>query len=132
MKFIFKNVIAALVASLTIVSCNDADDSVKINELEGLTKINEFSNDVHTIELYTNKAGLEQGYNEVMFRIKNKVEGNYVKNATANWLPVMHMTTKSHSCPKSAISKPGNNETLYKGYIVFQMPQNDTEYWDLK
>ncbi len=132
MKFQFKYVLAALVASLTMISCNDSDDSAKLNELDGLTKIKEFANDNHTIELYTNKGSLEQGYNDVMFRIKNNADGKYVKNANANWLPIMHMTTKSHSCPKSAISKPGNNETLYKGYIVFQMPQNPTEYWDLK
>ena len=38
----------------------------------------------------------------------------------------------NHSCPKSAVEKVTTNGTLYNGYIVFQMAQNATEYWDLK
>jgi hypothetical protein len=30
------------------------------------------------------------------------------------------------------VEKVAGKETLYNGYIVFQMPQNSTEYWDLK
>ncbi len=44
----------------------------------------------------------------------------------------MHMTSMSHSCPYSAVEKVTENGTLYSGYIMFQMAQNDTEYWDLK
>ena len=73
-----------------------------------------------------------EGYNEVALRIKDNATGDYVKNAEVNWMPLMHMTMMNHSCPKSAVEKVTTNGTLYEGYIVFQMAQNATEYWDLK
>ena len=44
----------------------------------------------------------------------------------------MHMAMMNHSCPKSEVSKISTDGTLYEGYIMFQMAQNTTEYWDLK
>ena len=44
----------------------------------------------------------------------------------------MHMTSMMHSCPKSEVTRTPLKETLYNGYIVFQMAQNTTEYWDLQ
>ena len=44
----------------------------------------------------------------------------------------MHMTSMNHACPYSAVEKVTENGTLYKGYIMFQMAQNATEYWDLE
>jgi hypothetical protein len=38
----------------------------------------------------------------------------------------------SHACPFSTVTKTNNKETLYNGFIVFTMPQNTTEYWDLE
>lgn len=133
MKIQLKSIIAAFVASITIASCSsDSEVSPVVNELEGLTKIKEFVNTTHTIELYSNKSILEQGYNDITLRIKNNADNQYVKNASVNWMPMMHMTTMNHSCPKSAVVKPSSESLFYKGYIVFQMPQNNTEYWDLK
>ena len=47
-------------------------------------------------------------------------------------MPVMHMMMMNHSCPKSAVTKVSTDGLVYEGYIVFQMAQNATEYWDLK
>ena len=116
-------------------SCrNDGDDLVTpaLNELDGLTKIKEFSNDTHTIELYSATGTTFLGYNDIKLRIKNKSNSQYEKNAMVSWTPLMHMTMMTHSCPKSAVSKVTSDGTLYTGYIVFQMPQNSSEYWDLK
>ena len=44
----------------------------------------------------------------------------------------MHMTSMSHSCPKSALSPSVSQPNMYTGYIVFTMAQNASEYWDLK
>ena len=43
----------------------------------------------------------------------------------------MHMTMMMHSGPKSTIKKAEGKETLYNGYIIFQMAENATEKWDL-
>jgi hypothetical protein len=117
--------------ALTFVSCSN-DDETTVNELDGITKFKEITNDTHTIELYSHMGSLEQGYNEISLRIKENGTNNYIKNAEVSWSPLMHMTMMTHSCPYSALEKVTENGTLYEGYIMFQMAQNDTEYWDLK
>ncbi|MDR2205248.1 MAG: hypothetical protein LBE36_03715 [Flavobacteriaceae bacterium] len=128
-----KIIFAILSMALFIVSCNDSDDPVAPfeNELEGLAKIKEMSNDTHIIELYSPSGTLTQGFNEVSVRIKNKSTGEFEKNAEISWLPMMQMMSMSHSCPKSEIKKVSANGTLYRGYLVFQMAQNDMEFWNL-
>ena len=132
MKFKLKNILAGVAIALAFYSCSSDNDSPVVNELAELTKIKEITNTTHTIELYSRTGALEQGYNNISLRIKDKVSGDYVKNATVNWMPLMHMATKTHSCPKSGVEKITTDGTLYKGNIVFQMAQNATEYWDLK
>ena len=135
MKFSLKIFVAFVALSIFLFSCRTSDDPVtppSVNELEGLVKVKEFSNDTHTIELYTVTGTTQLGYNDMKFRIRNKSNNQYEKNATVNWNPVMRMTTMSHSGPKSEVTKVTPDGTLYAGYLVFQMPQNATEYWDLK
>ena len=133
MKTQLKYIVAVLFMAFTFTSCSDNDDIlVKTNELDGLTKFKEITNTTHTIELYSYTGALTQGYNEVKLRIKDNATNSYIKNATVSWMPVMHMAMMNHSCPKSEVSKISTDGTLYEGYIMFQMAQNETEYWDLK
>jgi hypothetical protein len=131
MKTSIKYIIAIFAIAFTFVSCSN-DDETTVNELDGITKIKEITNDTHTIELYSHEGSLEQGYNEITLRIKDNTTDKYIKNAEVSWAPLMHMTSMSHSCPYSAVEKVTENGTLYSGYIMFQMAQNETEYWDLK
>ncbi len=131
MKTSIKYIVAIFAMALTFVSCSN-DDETTVNELDGITKFKEITNDTHTIELYSHMGSLEQGYNEISLRIKENGTNNYIKNAEVSWAPLMHMTMMTHSCPYSAVEKVTENGTLYEGYIMFQMAQNDTEYWDLK
>lgn len=133
MKFQLKNIAIAIAATFALTSCsNDDDNSSNTNELTGLTKFQEITNDTHTIELYSTKVGgLEQGYNDITLRLKNNATSQYINDASIIWTPKMHMMSMTHSCPNSSITKNSNRETTYTGYIVFQMPENDTEYWDL-
>ena len=132
MKFQLKNILAVVAVILAFSSCSSDGDTPAVNELSELTKFKEITNTTHTVELYAHTGALEQGYNEISLRIKDNTSGQYVKNATVSWMPLMHMTTKMHSCPKSEVEKMTADGTLYKGNIVFQMAQNATEYWDLK
>ncbi len=131
MKTSIKYLVAIFAIAFTFVSCSN-DDETTVNELDGITKIKEITNDTHTIELYSQTGSLEQGYNEISLRIKDNTTDKYIKNAEVSWAPLMHMTSMSHSCPYSAVEKVTENGTLYSGYIMFQMAQNETEYWDLK
>lgn len=132
MKNSIKYFIAVLAIALTITSCSNDDDSPVINELDGLSQIMQIENSSHVIELYSAKGVLQQGYNDINLRIKNKQSSEYIENATISWKPLMHMTMMTHACPFSAVTKKTEAQTLYNGYIVFQMAQNDTEYWDLE
>ena len=122
--------ILSLVLVTIFTSCSN-NDTPEVNELDGLTKFKEITNTTHTIELYKHMSGLEQGYNEISLRIKDNATNQYIKNASVSWMPVMHMAMMNHSCPKSAVTKVSTDGLVYEGYIVFQMAQNETEYWDL-
>lgn len=124
--------ILSLVMVTIFASCSSNNETSSTDELEGLTKFKEIANTTHTIELYKNTSGLEQGYNAIALKIKDKTTNQYINNAVISWTPVMHMTTITHSCPKSTIEMTSADKSVYKGYIVFQMAQNTTEYWDLK
>ncbi|MBF8457590.1 hypothetical protein IV494_10410 [Kaistella sp. G5-32] len=138
MKFSFKTILAFLAMAFLIVSCRTSDSDEPLTttnpntEIEGLTKIKEITNDTHVIELYSKSGSTNLGYNDLKLRIKNKATNQYEKNASVSWKPVMHMTMMSHSCPNSNVEKVTTDGTLYSGYIVFTMPGNATEYWDLK
>lgn len=131
MRSILQFFVACFVMAQTFISCSTDEVAVEQNELSGLKKITDIKNETHSFELYSVKGFFEQGYNEISFKIKNRNTNEYVKNAQINWMPIMHMTTMMHSCPFSKIETLPSG-TVYKGYIMFQMAQNDTEYWDLK
>ncbi len=131
MKISFHALIFTILISLFAISCRTSEDPIEPqNNTENLVKIKDITNDTHIIELYPATGTTTLGYNDLKLRIKNKSTNQYENNATISWTPLMHMTMMTHSCPKSTVSKLENN--LYGGYIVFQMPQNATEYWDLK
>lgn len=117
--------------TLLLISCSEDSDDNTIDELQGLVKTTELSNDSHIVEAYTASGLLFTGYNEITLRILDKASGKYIENAQITWKPVMHMTTMMHSCPYSAVTKDLEANTLYDGYIVFQMPGNDMEGWSL-
>lgn len=123
-----------LALAILFFSCSsdeNAADKTPTDETTGLQKIQEIMNENHIIELYSQSGALVQGYNHITLRIKDKKTNAYVSNAKINWLPVMHMAMMEHSCPKSIVTKIADKQTLYEGDIIFQMAQNDTEYWNL-
>ncbi len=129
LKYIF-----SILFTITIISCSSDDDDNTpdpVNEIEDLLMVQEISNDTHIIELYTKSGVISQGYNKFTIRLKDKTTQEFVENATFMWMPMMHMTMMSHSCPKSNLLKVTDKETIYTGYIVFQMPENEEEGWDL-
>ncbi len=122
--------ILTFVLATIFASCTN-NDTPTVNELDGLTKVQEITNTTHTIEVYSSTGVLEQGYNAISFRIKNTTTNEYEKSASVTWAPLMYMTSMQHACPYSVVTKTLDKETLYNGYIVFQMAENATEYWEL-
>lgn len=112
-------------------SCDNDDVEKEIDETTELNYIQTLSNDTHDIEIFSKQENLQQGYNNVYLRVVEKNSESYINNASLSWNPVMHMTNMMHSCPKSEITRATDTKTLYNGYIVFQMAENDTEKWML-
>jgi hypothetical protein len=117
--------------AIVFIACSNDDEPTSVNEIEGLIKVQDFTNSNHTIEMYTTSGSLIQGYNNITLRVLDNSTQAYVENAEITWSPVMHMMTKTHSCPKSAVVKISEMKTTYNGYIVFQMAENESEGWDL-
>ncbi|NOR29317.1 MAG: hypothetical protein GQ540_12395 [Lutibacter sp.] len=121
-----------VVIAIVLISCsNNDDDIVTVNEIEDLLKVQEISNENHTIEVFTKSGSLVQGFNNITIRIKDIQTLEFVENASITWKPMMHMMAMMHTCPKSALVKVAGKETVYNGFIIFQMPENETEGWDL-
>jgi hypothetical protein len=124
--------IVSLIFLSFFVSCSsDSETPIVVSEVAGLSKIQEISNDSHTIELFSPTGNLQQGYNAISLRIKNKSTNEYEKEAVITWVPLMQMTSMSHACPFSEIQKTAGKTTLYNGFIVFQMAENTMEHWSL-
>src|SRR5690606_14210449 len=95
---------------------------------EGYHLLKSIAANGHELEIYTEQQGLYTGYNALFLRIKD--QGSYVSGAQLRWNPLMHMIAMTHSCPKSEITASGD-KTVYLGHIIFQMPGNAEEYWEL-
>ncbi|MDO5616087.1 MAG: hypothetical protein Q4G16_07845 [Cruoricaptor ignavus] len=134
MKILIKLCFVVMATALLLMSCSNDNNTPETpkNELDGLVKIKELKNDTHIVELYSASGNLYRGYNDVKLRIKNIGTNEYEKNAIISWLPLMHMTTRTHSCPISEVEKITANGTFYGGYIVFQMNGSAEEPWDIK
>lgn len=126
-----KNLVCVLCMSFAVLSCTTEDNETDINEVEGLTMVQELSNNTHTIELFNANGKFLTGYNAISIRVKDKVSNTYIENASITWNPVMQMPTMQHSCPKSAIIKAIGKTTVYEGFIIYQMANLDGTGWSL-
>ncbi|AJR03112.1 hypothetical protein [Siansivirga zeaxanthinifaciens] len=127
-----KYFLPALFIILFATSCStDNDDTLTQIETEGLIKIQDLVNDTHIVELYNPPGEFKTGYNAIHIRIKDKTTNQYIENAAISWTPIMSMPTMNHSCPKSAITKVVGKETLYEGFIIYQMSNLDGTGWSL-
>lgn len=129
----FKYILPILCIAIFSVSCSTDNDNETpiINEVEDLVKIQDIANATHTIELFNTSGDFKTGYNNVSIRIKDNATSSYLKNATLSWMPMMQMPTMQHSCPKSEITKTTGKETVYEGFIIYQMTNADGSGWSL-
>ncbi|PJJ74494.1 YtkA-like protein [Thermoflavifilum aggregans] len=81
----------------------------------------------YQVKLYTSDGRLYTGYNQIELQILDAT-GNVVRPDQVAWKPVMHMMNMMHSCPASELSAASN---YYQGYLIFQMPSDSLEYWEL-
>lgn len=130
-----KSFIATFIVAMALSSCtSDGDDTPKMDE-NPMAEFNLLANiaaNGHSLELYSEgKNGFTTGYNEIFVRIKDNADESYFADPEITWMPVMHMMSMNHSCPKSDLSISAEHNTVAKGYIIFQMPGNADEFWDI-
>lgn len=127
--------ITLLLVAILLFSCSSDDSSTPqpVNEVSGLTKIKDIIDEAYTIELYSETGVLEQGYNAISLRIKDNETLAYISNnqVRISWKPIMIMTSMQHACPYSEIVPALGKQSLFDGYIIFQMAQNESEYWKI-
>lgn len=128
LKFAF-----AFIASTLFLSCTDNEDTdiPNIDETADLILTQTFSNSNHKLALYTKDGKFTEGYTKVFIQLKDN-SNELISNVNLSWEPMMHMSNMSHSAPYSTISKVLGKQTLFEGYIVFQMAGNSSENWELK
>lgn len=129
-----KYILPILFVALLTVSCStddDETDSIVLSEVDGLTKIQELTNATHTLELFNATGQFKTGYNAISIRVKDNATNAYVEDANLSWTPLMQMPTMQHSCPKSTITKVVEKNTIYTGFIIYQMTNLDGSGWAL-
>ncbi|WP_339633739.1 hypothetical protein [Bizionia echini] len=129
-----KYILPGLLIALFTVACSEDDSNYEapiVNEVEGLNKVQEITNNDHTIELYTASGRFYTGYNAISIRIKDNTTGTYIENASVSWMPVMQMPTMQHSCPNTNPIKEPGKDTVYSGNIIYQMAFEDGTGWSL-
>lgn len=131
MKNIFLKTSLILMAILSF-SCSSDDDNKDFegNLVSDMHKFYTVSENNYLIDIYAEHPRLEVGYNKFAITIKDEGTDEYIDNAELTWKPIMHMTGMSHAGPHSDLNNTDNNQ-IYQGYLVFQMPGNEEEYWEL-
>ncbi|MBX2932566.1 MAG: FixH family protein [Chitinophagaceae bacterium] len=127
-----------LCITASIISCKKSNDTIpnNINEVENLLLLKTFSDNGFKVELFNKSGQLKVGYNQIYIRLTDQ-NGNYVQEASLNWMPMMTMNMggmiHEHSCPFSEIKKTQAKQTLFEGYITFIMASNGADnFWNLK
>ncbi|MCW8981661.1 MAG: hypothetical protein OQJ83_09765, partial [Altibacter sp.] len=128
-----KNILFILLATIALTACSKEDTEIIEETVDPmaayhLVKTLDYSD--HVVEIYSEKEVLTVGYNPMFLRIKDKVAESYLSSPNLSWKPMMHMETMMHSAPASEISGT-EHPAVFSGYIIFQMPGNATEYWDI-
>lgn len=134
----FKYSILIFLSIFVFFSCSKDDDngSNNINEIENLQLVKTISDTNFKVEFFNDSGEFQVGYNKIYLRITDQ-NGDYVQDASINWMPMMTMdmggTIHEHSTPFSEISKTEGKQTLYDGYIVFSMASDEPHsFWELE
>lgn len=83
-----------------------------------------------TVVLYADNANLRTAYTPIYVQIKD-ANGNIKEDATVSVMPLMDMTSMSHSSPIETVVYDATSKT-YKGAIVFTMASGSMGSWTVK
>lgn len=126
---LLKYFILPILAGSLFIGCSSDDDNhwEEIDETDGLLHIKTLNKDDYTLDVFTQNGKLIMGYNEVFVQIRKN--DHLLSDVQISWLPVMDMGETSHACPYSVVKKAAGKQSLYTGFIVYNMAGNwDTEF----
>lgn len=128
----FKFVPFVLLMALFLTACAKEESENHNEPVESnIHLIQTHVHQAHQILLYADSEDLKAGYNRIYLQVKDQASGQVLTPEAFEFLPVMHMMSKMHSCPHSPLNYLSENE-WYSGYAIFQMPGNASEYWELQ
>ncbi len=128
MKSQYLIIILPLLALLA--SCSDDDNPAGDNN-ELITLATNYSKAGNYQVGLMSAATLETGYNKIYLDVKSTATGEQVPEASINLLPMMNMTSMSHSAPVEDPANTPDDDGYYEGAVVFTMPGNEDESWTM-
>jgi hypothetical protein len=126
-----KHILIIFTLTFFFTSCEKDDELPEDTiDLISITNANSESGDFN-VELLAEKA-LFQGYNKLYFNIKKNADESEVEQASVSLLPIMHMSMMTHAAPFENPESTTDEYGYFEGAVVFIMPSNPDEGWELR
>ncbi len=116
---------------LGFVACNK-DDEEQEKETNLISIASADSQDANYSVALMAEQSLFQGYNKLYFDITRKSDGTSVSAASVSILPLMHMMAMTHAAPFENPEAVVGESGYFEGAVVFVMPSNVDEGWELR
>lgn len=120
-----------LLLVLTVAGCKEDSNPVPpvINEVLPAIKVGEIFLAGAKVSLYADDS-LRVGYNKIYVKLTDSAKGSILNDVELQVLPVMHMTTHTHSSP---VQQPEICQCGLSPFgAVFQMPTSDAGEWSMR
>jgi hypothetical protein len=85
----------------------------------------------YSLRLYA-KDTLYEGYNKLLFELKEAKSDTKINQANLKLTPLMHMVSKTHGAPTENPDNLVAESGFFEGAVIFIMPSNPDEYWTIE
>ena len=123
---LFRTLVVYAIVISAVMACDPQNNDEPILEAEPIstTSIGGYS-----IELLSDET-LATGFNQLYWRISK--DGKLVEANSFSAVPIMHMTSMSHSCPYTSPVLQPEFEQVYSSSAHFIMPSGQIGYWEFQ
>lgn len=130
-----KLIFAAMIAVVGLSACKKEDPqpdetTATPTSVTKATLGTQVTSNNETVVLYADNATLRTAYTPVYVQVKD-ANGNVKEDATVSIMPMMDMTSMSHSSPIETVVYDATSK-MYKGAIVFTMASGSMGSWAVK